>query len=110
MSPPKSPRTRVYNYIQWKHNYAKRIANRFAANGNISQVKNGVRLWEETLKRSTPQYVGGRSKNETNQAKLVLRYLKSHLKRLERAKHIFSVWRAESMMPRLKKNFNSVRR
>ena len=105
-----SPRTRMYNYIQWKHRQAKEIANRFAVNGNISRVKNGIRLWEEQLRRSTPQYVGGRSKNETNQAKLVLRYLKSHLRRLERAKHIFGVWHAESMMRRLKKNFNSVRR
>jgi hypothetical protein len=33
-----------------------------------------------------------------------------HLNRLERAKHAFGVWHAESMMRRLKKNFNSVRR
>lgn len=104
-----SPRSRMYNYVQWKHNHAKEIANRFAANGNIARVKNGIRLWENSLRRSTPQYVGGRSKNETNQAKLVLRYLKRHLNRLERAKHAFGVWHAESMMRRLKKNFNSVR-
>jgi hypothetical protein len=96
----------MYHYHAVKHETAKEIANRFAANGNISRVKNGIRLWEESLRRSTPQYIGGRSKNETSRGKLVLRYLKMHLARLERAKHIFRVWHAESMMPRLKKNFN----
>jgi hypothetical protein len=93
-----------------RHESAKEIANRFAANGNIARVKNGIRRWEDVLRRSTPQYVGGRSKNETKQAKMILRYLKMHLNRLERAKHVFGVWHAESMMSRLKKNFNSVRR
>ena len=103
----RSPRSRMYNYIKWKHEYAKEIANRFAANGNIAQVKNGIRLWENSLRRSTPQYVGGRSKDETQRAKLIIRYLKSHLKRLERAKHIFGVWHAESMMRRLHNSFRS---
>jgi hypothetical protein len=110
MSPPRSPRSQWYYYHSFRHNSAKEIANRFAANGSIARVKNGIRLWENSLRRSTPQYVGGRSEFETKQAKLILRYLKMHLNRLERAKHVFGVWHAESMMRRLKKNFNSVRR
>jgi hypothetical protein len=106
----KSPRSRMYNYIKWKHDSAKEIANRFAVNGNIARVKDGIRRWEYVLRHSTPQYVGGRSEYETKEAKLILRYLKRHLIRLERAKHVFGVWHAESMMRRLKKNFNSVRR
>ena len=109
-SPPRSPRSQWYHYHDFRHASAKEIANRFAANGNIARVKNGIRLWENSVRRSTPQYVGGRSKNEISRGKLVLRYLKMHLNRLERAKHVFGVWHAESMMRRLKKNFNSVRR
>jgi len=106
----RSPRSQWYYYHSLRHESAKEIANRFAANGNIARVKNGIRRWEDALRRSTPQYVGDRSKREINKGKLVLRYLKTHLNRLERAKHVFGVWHAESMMRRLKKNFNSVRR
>jgi hypothetical protein len=102
MSPLRSPRSQWYHYHDFRHASAKEIANKFAANGNISRVKNGIRLWEKSLE-SRARYNANKG-----QIRLVLRYLKMHLNRLERAKHVFGVWHAESMMRRLKKNFNSV--
>jgi len=98
-----SPRSQWYHYHDFRHASAKEIANKFAANGNIARVKNGIRLQEKSL--------GSQARYSANkgQIRLVLRYLKMHLNRLERAKHVFGVWHAESMMRRLKKNFNSVR-
>ncbi|BAT22548.1 hypothetical protein [Yellowstone lake phycodnavirus 3] len=98
-----------YNYHKFQHARAKEIANRFAANRSITNVKRGINLWKNSLPRLTPAYVGGRSKNEIKHAKLVIRYLKMHLNKLERAKLIGQIWRAESMMPRLRKNFNARR-
>jgi hypothetical protein len=101
----RSPRSHAYYYHELRHKQAKEIANRFAANGSIANVKNGIRLWEKEQKLTGSKYY---VKN-VDKIKLVLRYLRSHLKRLERSKHIFGVWYAEAMMRRLKRNFNSVR-
>ena len=101
-SPQRSPRSQWYYYHDLRHKHAKEIANKFAANGNIARVKNGIRLWEKS-RESRARYNANKG-----QIRLVLRYLKMHLKRLERAKHVFGVWHAESMMRRLKNNFNSV--